>query len=85
MAHYRLTIKKSAAKELEAVPHPDRERVIHRIRALADDPRGHGCEKLTGEDKYRVRQGNYRVLYTIDDVEVCVCVVKIGNRREIYR
>lgn len=85
MAHYRLTIKQSAAKELEEIPKKDRRRIVRRIVALAADPRGPGCEKLSGGEKYRVRQGNFRILYTIDDETVCVCVVKIGDRKEVYR
>lgn len=85
MASYKLVIKKSVAKDLRKIPKQDVERVLARIRSLADDPRPLGAEKLSGEEKYRVRQGNYRVLYTIDDIEVCVVVVKVGRRREVYR
>ena len=85
MARYKLFIKPSAAKEIEAVPRKDRLRIIDRIRSLAGDPRPPGCEKLTGDDKYRIRQGNYRILYTIDDDDLIVCVVRVGDRREIYR
>lgn len=85
MASYKLVIKKSVAKDLRKIPKQDVERVLARIRSLADDSRPLGAEKLSGEEKYRVRQGNYRVLYTIDDIEVCVVVVKVGRRREVYR
>lgn len=85
MASYKLVIKKSVAKDLRKIPKQDVERVLARIRSLADDPRPLGAEKLSGEEKYRVRQGNYRVLYTIDDIEVCVVVVKAGHRRDVYR
>lgn len=85
MASYKLVIKKSVAKDLRKIPKQDVERVLARIRSLADDPRPLSAEKLSGEEKYRVRQGNYRVLYTIDDIEVCVVVVKAGHRRDVYR
>lgn len=85
MASYSILITRSAAKELEAVPAKDRKRVVTRIRLLADDPRPAGAEKLSGEDKYRVRQGNYRILYEIVDETLVVTVVRIGHRREVYR
>ncbi len=85
MASYSLQIKPSAAKELEALPKKDRQRVVARIQGLATDPRPPGCEKLSGHDRYRVRQGDYRILYTVNDVALLVVVVKIGHRREVYR
>lgn len=85
MASYSVRIKRSAAKELEAVPPKDRKRIVRRIEGLATDPRPPGCEKLSGEEKYRLRQGNYRILYEIIDQELIVTVVKIGNRRDVYR
>ena len=85
MANYRLQIKQSAAKELEAVPQKDRRRIVRRIAALAKDPRPPGCEKLSGQEKYRVRQGDYRIVFAVDDEELNVVVVKIGHRRDAYR
>ncbi|MGH8532967.1 MAG: type II toxin-antitoxin system RelE family toxin [Gammaproteobacteria bacterium] len=87
MAEYRLLIKPSAVKEIEAIGvKKDRQRVIARISALSGDPRPSRCEKLAGsEDRYRIRQGNYRVVYTIDDVGRVVEVFKVGHRREVYR
>jgi mRNA interferase RelE/StbE len=85
VANYRILIKRSAAKELEALPLKDRRRIVHRIRGLARTPRPVGAEKLSGEDKYRVRQGDYRILFTIDDAERAVMVVKIGQRGDVYR
>jgi mRNA interferase RelE/StbE len=85
VASYRLQIKPSAAKELEALPRKDRKRLVARIQQLALDPRPHGAEKLSGEEKYRLRQGNCRVLYSVDDAEPTVLVVKIGHRRDVYR
>lgn len=81
MASYELRIKESATKELEAVGQKrDRSRIVARIRRLAEEPRARGCEKLSGLDRYRVRQGNYRILYTVDDDASIVTVVKIGHR-----
>jgi mRNA interferase RelE/StbE len=85
VASYKLQIKPSAAKELEGLPIDDRRRIVERIAALAAEPRPAGCEKLSGLDKYRVRQGSYRVLYAIDDAAYSVTVVKVGHRRDVYR
>jgi mRNA interferase RelE/StbE len=83
---YELFIKPSAAKELEAVGRKsDRTRIVEKIYILKDDPRPQGCEKLTGQDRYRVRQGQFRILYAVDDDERAVTVVKIGHRRDVYR
>ena len=85
MANYSILINRNAAKELEAVPRKDRLRVIEKIRGLAIDPRPFGTEKLSGEDKYRLRQGDFRILYEIPDLELLVSVIRIGNRRDVYR
>ena len=85
MASYSVLMTRSAAKELERVPTKDRHRIVAKIAALADDPRPVGCEKLSGDEKYRLRQGDYRILYEIRDAELIVTVVRIGNRREVYR
>lgn len=85
MASYSVRVKRSAAKEIEALLPKDRRRVVAKIQALSSDPRPVGCEKLSGEDKYRLRQGDYRILYEIIDSELIVTVVKVGNRRDVYR
>ncbi len=85
MASYNLEIKRSAAKEIEALPAPDRRRVVARIQALANDPRPPGSEKLSGREQYRLRQGVYRILYEIHNKVLVVVVVKVGHRREVYR
>ena len=85
MDGYRLFIKPFAVKELVATPHRDRLRIVARIRALARDPRPHGWEKLSGEEKYRLRQGDYRVVYQISEDGRAVTIFKIGHRREVYR
>ena len=85
MASYRLLIKPSAAKELEALPPKDRRRIATKIQHLASEPRPAGTEKLSGQEKYRLRQGSYRVLYSVDDAQLAVTIVKIGHRRDVYR
>lgn len=85
MANYSIVLTRSAAKELEAVPLKDRQRIVRRIGALAADARPPGAEKLSGDDKYRIRQGDYRILYEIEDDRLVVTVVRVGNRREVYR
>lgn len=85
MANYRLLVKPSAVKEIEALTKQDRLRVVAKISSLARDPRPPGCEKLSGRDQYRLRQGDYRILYEIQDLELVVVVVKVGHRREVYR
>ena len=86
MANYKLRIKKSAAKELEAISRKsDRRRVVSRIQSLAENPRPHGCKKLSGFDRYRIRQGSYRIVYSVEDEELIVYVVKVGDRKNVYR
>ena len=85
MASYSVRITRSAAKEIEALPLKDRRRVVTKIEGLARDPRPAGSEKLSGEEKYRLRQGDYRILYEIVDTELIVTVVRVGNRRDVYR
>lgn len=85
MAEYRLVFKRSVAKDLRVVPRKDLSRILKRISGLATDPRPPGCEKLAGGERYRIRQGIYRIIYTVNDDEVCVVVVKVAHRREAYR
>lgn len=86
MAKYSLSITASAAKELEAVAvKRDRQQIVVRIRALADNPRPRGSQKLEGASRLRVRQGHYRILYEVLDSEHTVTIVKVGHRRDVYR
>jgi mRNA interferase RelE/StbE len=85
MASYSIRIKRSAERELRALPKADLARIVKRIKNLTRDPRPPGCQKLSGHDRYRVRQGDYRIVYWIDDAQFIVEVVKIGHRRDIYR
>ena len=84
-ASYKIVIKRSAERELRAIQRPDLDRVVNRIRGLANHPRPPGSEKLSGEERYRVRQGDYRIIYAVDETLQTVEVVKIGHRREVYR
>ncbi|HEV2418776.1 MAG TPA: type II toxin-antitoxin system RelE/ParE family toxin [Terriglobia bacterium] len=85
MANYKVSVAASAVKELRGVPKRDRHRIAFRMQSLSGDPRPPGCEKLSGENRYRIRQGDYRILYSIDDSTEAVDIVKIGHRREVYR
>ena len=85
MAEYEIVFRKSVAKDLDRIPKRDVKRILKAIRSLADDPRPPQSRKLTGDDKYRLRCGVYRVLYTIEDDRFIVCVVKVRHRRDAYR
>lgn len=85
MARYELRVRSSVAKDLRGIPKADVERILVRIEALRDDPRPPGSEKLSAQERYRVRQGNYRIIYGIEEAEVVVEIVKVGHRREVYR
>ena len=85
MASYRVVFKRPVAKDLRALPNADVARILKRIEALADDPTPPGSEKLSGQERYRVRQGLYRIIYEIDGGQLVVTVVKVGHRREVYR
>ena len=85
MASYRLVFKRSVAKDLRGIPKADVARILKRIEALADDPTPPGSEKLSGQNRYRIRQGLYRIIYEIDGDRLVVTVVKVGHRREAYR
>lgn len=85
MASYRLVFKRSVAKDLRVLPKADVAAILRRTEGLAEDPRPPGCEKLSGQDRYRVRQGAYRILYEIRDEVLVVTVVKVGHRSDVYR
>ena len=85
MAAYKIFFKKSVEKDFNVIPKKDLKKILERIETLAEDPRPPGCEKLTGQQRYRLRQGRYRILYSIQDDELTVWVVKVGHRKDIYR
>lgn len=85
MARFEVRFKRSVAKDLRHIPKTDVQRILARIHALADDPRPPGAEKLSAQERYRVRQGIYRILYEIEDDRLLIMVVKVGHRRDVYR
>jgi mRNA interferase RelE/StbE len=85
MEKYRVVFKRSVAKDLLSLPKKDVGRILKCLQALAGEPRPRGCEKLSGQERYRVRRGIYRIIYEIQDKILTVLVVKVGHRREIYR
>ena len=84
MGKYRIEFRASVEKDLRVMPEKDQIRILRRIEELASDPRSPMCKKLSGQERYRVRQGNYRILYEIQDEVLIVTVVKIGHRRDVY-
>jgi mRNA interferase RelE/StbE len=87
VAVYTLSIKPSAAKDLQSISDKvTLTRLIEKVKSLATQPRPSGSEKLAGRPNlYRVRQGNYRVIYSVDDEARVVDVVKVGHRKDVYR
>jgi len=85
MAAYRIFFKRSLEKDFASIPKKDLKRILSRIKTLEQNPRPPGSEKLTGQERYRLRQGRYRVVYSIQDDELTVWVVKVGHRKDIYR
>ena len=85
MARFELRFKPSVAKDLRGIPKTEVRRLLKRIEALREAPRPAGSEKLTGRDVYRIRQGVYRIVYTVDDAAVVIEVIKVGHRRDVYR
>ena len=85
MGGYRVFFKKSVQKDLSAVPKKDLKKILNRIQSLEDDPRPPGCEKLTGQERYRLRLGRYRILYAIQNDALSIWIVKVGHRKDIYR
>ena len=85
MAGDEILFRESVYKDLHAIPKTDLKKILSRIERLAEDPRPAGCQKLTGADLYRVRQGVYRIVYSIHDRTMVIHVVRVGHRREVYR
>jgi mRNA interferase RelE/StbE len=82
---FQIEILRSAQKSLSRIQSQDQDRIIEAIRSLADEPQPHGCKKLSGRDAWRIRIGNYRVIYEIRESKLVVLIVDIGHRKEIYR
>lgn len=85
MGRYEVSFRTSVRKDLRRIPSADVARIMERIGALADDPRPPGAEKLSTRERYRIRQGDYRIVYEVEDRVVTVWVVKVGHRRDVYR
>ncbi len=85
MAGYSIFFRRSVEKDLARIPKRELSRMLARIESLGADPRPPGCEKLSGQERYRVRQGRYRIIYSVQDDELTVWVVKVGHRRDVYR
>jgi mRNA interferase RelE/StbE len=85
MAKYSLLYTEAFYKSLGPIPKRDATRILNKTRTLAEDPRPPGSQKLAGQEKYRIRQGNYRIIYRIEDDRLIVIVVKVGHRREVYK
>ena len=85
MAAYKIFFKTSVWKDFEAIPNKDLKRILERIESLWENPRHPGCKKLDSQERYRLRQGRYRILYSIQDEELSVWIVKVGHRKNVYR
>ncbi|MFH0759468.1 MAG: type II toxin-antitoxin system RelE/ParE family toxin [Bacteroidota bacterium] len=85
MGKYRIYIKPTAVKELKKIPKRDVSKIIDKIRSLSSNPRPPGFEKLSTDEKYRIRQGRYRIVYSVEDGKLVILVIKIGHRKDVYR
>jgi mRNA interferase RelE/StbE len=85
MAAYKIFFRRSVDKDFSAIPKRDLRKVLRRIEMLSEDPRPSGCEKLTGQERFRVRQGRYRIVYSIQGKDLTVWIVKVGHRKDICR
>jgi mRNA interferase RelE/StbE len=85
MAEYRIYFKESVEKDFRIIPKKDLRKIVLRIEALAKDPRPPVHEKLTGQERYRIRQGRYRIIYSIQDKDLTIWVVKVGHRKDVYK
>lgn len=85
MAKFEVVFKQSVKKDFRRIPQKDVQRILARIEAFAEDPRPPGAEKLSAQERYRVRQGAYRILYEIQEEQLVVVVIKVGHRRHVYR
>ncbi len=85
MARFKVTFKKSVTKDLRSIPSADVKRILDKIDSLCENPRAKGCVKLSAQERYRVRQGLYRIIYEIRDRQLVIHVVKIGHRAGVYK
>ncbi len=85
MAGYKIFFKKSVWKDFKSIPAADLKIILKGIESLGEDPYRQGCKKLSGQERYRFRQGRYRIIYSIQDKELTIWVVKVGHRKDVYR
>jgi mRNA interferase RelE/StbE len=85
MAEYKVYFRESVEKDIRVIPKKDLRKILQRIELLASEPRPLGCEKLTGQERYRIRQGRYRIVYSVQDDKLTVWIVKVAHRKDIYR
>jgi mRNA interferase RelE/StbE len=85
MAEYKIFFRKSVWKDFESIPKKELNRILEKIESLSENPRPSGSQKLSGQERYRIRQGRYRILYSIQDKELTIWIVKVGHRKDVYR
>jgi mRNA interferase RelE/StbE len=85
MGEYEVYFRQSVEKDFKGIPKKDIKNILQRIKLLSKEPRPPGCEKLTGQERYRIRRGKYRIVYSIQDNELTVWIVRVGHRRDVYR
>jgi mRNA interferase RelE/StbE len=85
MAEYKIYFKKSVWKDFQSIPKKDLKKIMKVIESLSKDPRPSGCRKLSGKERYRLRHGQYRIIYSIQDDEISIWIVKVGHRKDVYR
>lgn len=84
MAAYKIFFKSSVWKDFKSIPNKDLTKILTCIESLGDNPRQSGCKKLSGQEKYRLRYGRYRIIYSIQDDELSIWIVKVGHRKNVY-
>jgi len=85
MEEYKIYFKKSVWKDFKSIPDNDLTKILECIKSLGNNPRQPGCKKLSGQEKYRLRYGQYRNIYSVQDEELSIWIVKVGHRKEVYR
>jgi len=85
MAEYKIFFRKSVWKDFKLIPNDDLKNILRCIESLSENPRQQGCKKLSGQERYRFRYGRYRIIYSIQDKELTVWIVKVGHRKNVYR
>jgi mRNA interferase RelE/StbE len=84
MGEYEVYFRQSVEKDFKGIPKKDIKNILQRIKLLGKEPRPPGCDKLTGQERYRIRQGKYRIIYSIQDNELTIWIVRVGHRKDVY-